>query len=260
MRYELTVLALLTCTAAGCVESNPYSPALPNERTTEQTKQSDEVQVSALVDDLRSTDDEVRRKAINSLTRLGPAAKPAVPALTEILKDRHARFRPSVAISFNQILPPYVDLVKVFPDLRYVGDIPPVDRWPADQRQKLAKAEEKAKAEAAKAIAVALPTLVAALTDENVYVRQYAALSLGACGPLASDSVPELTLALRDDNEAVRVSAVEALGRIGPAAESAVPHLLTYIKTYSRYDVRLPAENALKRIRVTDKPDAHNGL
>jgi HEAT repeat protein len=153
---------------------------------------ADGAQVATLIDDLRSKDNKVRRKAIDTLARLGPAAKPAVPALTEILKDRHSSFRLKVAISFNQILPPYVDLLKLFPDLRYVGKIQPVDQWPADRREKLAKAKKIANDEAAEAIAVALPALVDALTDENANLRQYAALSLGACGSLAGDSVPAL--------------------------------------------------------------------
>ena len=205
MRNAVIMLVLIGCVAAGCAKTASRSHVSSHESIAEHPDQSNGAQVARLIDDLRSRDDKVRRKAINTLARLGPAAKPAVPALTEILKDRHAPFRPAVAISFNQILPPHVDLFKLFPDLRYVGDMLPVDLRSADRRQKLAKAEEIANDEAANAIAVALPALVGALTDGDAYVRQYAALSLGACGPLARDSVPALIRALEDKNEGVRM-------------------------------------------------------
>ena len=253
MRTTLLAILLGCLAAAGCAET----ATSPRKSTEAPPDQPDAAQVAALIDNLQSGDDKVRRNAIDLLANLGPKAKPAVSALTEILKDKRAPFRSNAAIAFNQILPPHVDMLKLFPDLRYVGDMPPVDQWPADRRQKLAEAQEIANHEAAKAAEIAVPALIDALADEDAYVRQNAALSLGACGRLAGDSVPALIRTLKDEDEAVRIRAAEALGRIGTNAKAAIPSLLEYIERNKRYDVRSPAERAVEAIQATNKPLGH---
>ena len=158
-------------------------------------------------------------------------------------------------MAFSQILPPYVDILKLFPYLRYVDKIPVVDQWPADEKQILAKAQKIANNEAAREIAIAAPILVEALKDENPYVRHNAALSLGACGPLAKDYVDALIIALSDSEEEVRMRAATALGQIGPDAKAAIPHLLEFVKRYDKYEVRTNVEDALNRIQVKNKPN-----
>ena len=56
-----------------------------------------------------------------------------------------------------------------------------------------------------------MPNLSEALSDEDDFVREWAAHALGAIGPAAADAVPALTEALLDDEPCVRQAACEAL-------------------------------------------------
>ncbi len=72
------------------------------------------------------------------------------------------------------------------------------------------------------AVAV-IDILVAALADEDIYVRGTAAVALGRIGGAA---VPALARALKDPNAEVRWSAAIALGRVGAPARAALPALV----------------------------------
>jgi HEAT repeat protein len=65
--------------------------------------------------------------------------------------------------------------------------------------------------------AVAL-ALAEALKDQDAFVRQEAAHSLGQIGPDARPAAPALVAALRDRKPAVRKAAAEALKSIDPEA------------------------------------------
>src|SRR5262249_22754691 len=68
--------------------------------------------------------------------------------------------------------------------------------------------------------------IVAALQDDDVFVRWAAARTLGKMAPLEADkAVPELARRLDDANGDVRATAVAALERYGPQAKAAVPEL-----------------------------------
>lgn len=74
--------------------------------------------------------------------------------------------------------------------------------------------------------APAAPALAELLvTDRRPDVRREAALSLGAIGPAAADTVPLLVKALYDPDYGVRMGAVFALGSMGPSAREAQPVL-----------------------------------
>src|SRR5262249_49181215 len=81
-------------------------------------------------------------------------------------------------------------------------------------------AERGAKADAA------VPALIAALADAIGLVRSEAAKALGKIGPEAKPAVPELIKLLKDPDEGVRWAAGHGLAGIGPEAKSAVPALL----------------------------------
>jgi HEAT repeat protein len=52
---------------------------------------------------LRDEDPDVRERAVGVLSRIGPAAAAAVPALTEALKDKDARARMAAAEALKRI-------------------------------------------------------------------------------------------------------------------------------------------------------------
>lgn len=229
--------------------------------TTGTPSPSGTTELQTLIGDLQHPDNSVRLKAIKSLAGLGSQAKPAVPALADILKNKRAPFRVEVASAFNQILPPHVDMFQEFPELRYVGVVLPTEIWTEEQKSRLAEATRVANAEAAKAAAVAVPVLADCLKDDDASLREYAALSLGACGSLAREAIPVLILALKDEVEAVRVHASEALGRMGPDAKAAIPFLREYIKTRTqqRSELRQIAERAIDRMEAPNKADGGDG-
>jgi len=75
----------------------------------------------------------------------------------------------------------------------------------------------------------AIPELIEALKDEDVFVRQWAATTITDLahflGPALQGAVPNLIDTLQDEYESVREWSAKALGAIGPAADAAVPFL-----------------------------------
>ncbi len=92
-----------------------------------------------------------------------------------------------------------------------------------------------------------VPALIAALNDENSYVRWNAAVALGHLGPDAREAVPALIAALKDTDQSVQYDAAIALGWIGPDAREAVPALIVALKDKNE-SVRFLAAKALGRI------------
>src|SRR6266567_2579849 len=64
----------------------------------------------------------------------------------------------------------------------------------------------------------AVPSLIAALKDDDLFVRFNAAYSLSLLGPLARDAIPALKTALDDPDPDVRTKVKEALQKIDPGA------------------------------------------
>ena len=97
----------------------------------------------------------------------------------------------------------------------------------------------------------AVPALIIALGDEEVYVRATAASALGNIGPVAKDSIPALLGRLGDyvqgapDGEAVGLNAAYALSRIGPEA---LPGVIEALKQ-DDWKVRLCAAHSLGMFR-----------
>ena len=116
----------------------------------------------------------------------------------------------------------------------------------------------------------ALPLYVAALQEDSLHVRMWAAAGLGRMGPAAKDAVPALAAVLRLDrggrDYGPRVEALAALASIGREAGAAVPALvgtLTDRDSTMRRDAAsllgrigkpaaLPAEAALRKAARED--------
>ena len=97
----------------------------------------------------------------------------------------------------------------------------------------------------------AVPTLLSALRDNDMFLR---AGITGALINIGYPAVPGLTKALFDQNRAVRRAACKALGKIG--SERAVPALI-YSLNDGNAGVRKFAREALERI---DTPAARDAL
>jgi HEAT repeat protein len=89
--------------------------------------------------------------------------------------------------------------------------------------------------------------LLGALRDDEVVVRRAAARGLWQAGAAAKEAqgVTALTESLSDQDDFVRAYAARALARIGPDAEAAVPRLLQSLRNDEDRDVRKLAAKTL---------------
>jgi HEAT repeat protein/WD40 repeat protein len=96
----------------------------------------------------------------------------------------------------------------------------------------------------------AVPALIGALADQEVFVRSYAARALGKIGGGAKATMAALIRALRDRDPLVRAEAAEALGKIDPANRVALFPLIAALRD-PELSVRIAAETALGKIGPT---------
>lgn len=104
---------------------------------------------------------------------------------------------------------------------------------------------------------IAIPALIQALKDDQ-YVGAAAAATLGGLGPKAKDAVGELRHLLATATEKyARKRAAAALGDIGVASQEVVTELIRVKIGDASFDVRVTAEEALRKLGFTDthKPE-----
>jgi HEAT repeat protein len=205
------------------------------------------------VKDVTGTDNvsNVPRNAADALGRLGPFAKPAVPALMESSKadDNYLRWAAFDALGRIAAQEPSVQ--------------PTLIPWLIDILKEEKQGSQRARA--AHALGVigppakdAVSALRSALHFEDnqdlktaEWIRISATTALGKIGPAAEAAVPDLITALKKDKKLAateRSTAAEALGEIGPAAKAAIP-TLTEIAKDSLDSAQQTAARALERIR-----------
>ena len=135
-----------------------------------------------LLKGLESPNPAARAMAATSLTKMGPGAEPAVPALAKALADQNLNVRYWAASALKAVGPPAQAAVTAL--------VKALDTFPGGS-----------------------PALVGPV---RYYpdVRSVAAEALGGIGSRAKDAVPALKKALSDPDPAVRSAAAEALQRI----------------------------------------------
>lgn len=200
--------------------------------------------IPALVNALRyeRTDpavrDLVRERAADTLGRLGPAAREALPALEHSLKtDQASGVRHAAALALGGMGP------EAAPALTHaLAAAVYADRWPIIEALGALGAAAKG----------AVPTLVGVLQEpvphDYLGVRREAAASLAKIGPEARAAVPALVAALLDENWTVRTAAAAALPDIAPA-DARVASALGDARHDDNEFVREAAERALARMR-----------
>jgi HEAT repeat protein len=148
----------------------------------------------------------IRLGAVETLREMGPAAKPAVAALTERLQDPDLGVRLEAAYAIWKIdgkaEPGLPILIKALEPGEQGNDL-----YRTKAVYVLGEIGPEAK--------VALASLVAMMGHKDWRVREYVADALGKIGP-DEEAVKALTVALQDEAPEVQIKAKEALRKVKP--------------------------------------------
>jgi HEAT repeat protein len=189
-------------------------------------------------------------QALKSLGQIGPAS---VPALAEILSDRHASARYETLPWLDQFgsnaapaIPALVAFCEEGPGAAQVA-APVLERAGAEKRfivraWTIALGEPPSVSLSAPPKVVferlasygtnaapGVPALTRWLESRNAYAEE-AAIALGRIGVRADIAVPVLMRVITDSDSACHYAAVDALGSFGPDARTAVPVLVACLK------------------------------
>jgi HEAT repeat protein len=141
---------------------------------------------------------------------LGPDARQAVPALTELCGQYNSTNPLMVTASQMSVLEA---LIGIGP-----AATPSFLRWAASSNQSDRTCGVIGLWKVRNVPSVAVPVLAASLSDANGNIRVTAAAALGDYGSEARQAVPALELLLNDPSELVRSSTTAALRKIDPEA------------------------------------------
>lgn len=223
---------------------------------------------------------EIRREAVKSLGRIGPAAKPAIHALTLAMKvaapEKTTRVqqmevsdKPAGAadatiqkISFmvvtgdKEMLRACAEaLGRIRPEARgTVGALRLVLR---DLDDGVRWAALCALLESGRDSREVVPILQSFLHDKDAALRRVAVEVLGKSGGEKDQILPALMAALKDGDASVRESGVKTLGELRIEAKQATPALIAVLKDRDA-KVRAAAAEALGKMEGTDKEIAQH--
>src|SRR5262245_42330924 len=166
--------------------------------------------VPALTQLLGDRDETVRIEATRALASIGPAAAPAVPALTDKLRERNRWIREWAAVALGNIGP--------------------------DAKE-------------------ATPALIKATGDTELGVQRWSVCALRKIGPDAKAAIPALTKLLTHPDRDLRTSATWALGAVGAGQPDVVaPALAAAWKDEIDRGARFP------RWQPSDPADVHEAM
>lgn len=170
--------------------------------------------VAALIKNLGSSDNEVRRDAAKQLSELGKDARPASTALVKALKDSDRFVRRFSAQALGNIGPDAKDAISALAVLLQ------------DDNAQVREAGIKALGKMGKS---AIPALTKALSGTTSDVQESAISALAATG---ADGAPALIAAVGDVkmDASLRRKAIEVLLPLGTAANKAIPTLVEAVK------------------------------
>ena len=171
--------------------------------------------VPALVRHLGTQEPESQLEVLLAIGSIGPKAAPAATKpLLELLKSAEGRAKRGAVYALAKI-----GAKEVTPQLqegvRQSDD-------PLFQRT-CAWALVTLDPENAEYVELALPRLMAGLSDEMPLIRKECAIAIQKIGPEAKAAVPELVRALETSDPEVQAEILDALAKIGPEAKPAIP-------------------------------------
>jgi len=186
---------------------------------------------------------ETRPRAAWALSELRESAKPALPALTALLKNEAAARDAAMALGAighdaKEVLPALIEAMNnpneearaaIAAAIKQIGPgsehIPLLIPLLQDKYLKVRSTIILTFGYMGDAGKPAIPAIAKHLTDPSSWCRMHAAASLARFGPDAKEAVPALRAALQDKEGVVRGNAATALARIAPSAEI-VPDLI----------------------------------
>jgi HEAT repeat protein len=170
---------------------------------------------------LEDADRETRIEAALALTKMGKAARPAVPALARALADEEPFVRMNAALALlrqgEEARPAVPALIQALKD---DANRTNCNAFTCTIQEVAALALGRASAGTADAVAALTEALEAATT---IGMRTAAARALGDVGAAARPAAPQLRALLKDKDAAVRDAAQEALRKIEGDPEAAPP-------------------------------------
>lgn len=178
--------------------------------------------VPVLLEVIGSGSEEEQTRAVHLLTRVGPAAKSAVPTLVKLLEDKRFSVRFEAALALTAI--DEVERVKAVPVL-IEGTESKVNTRQHQAAKSLALIGPPAKA--------AIPALEKLFTANYIHTRYCAAEAVALIDPSKTEAAVKVLVATLDDKKGqgmVRAYVLTALRKIGPAAKAALPRLNELLK------------------------------
>lgn len=221
--------------------------------------------VSHWIDMLKDPEVLGREEALEVLLQAGPAARPALPAVRELLKDPQVtvRFRAALAVwkidgDATLVVPVLTDIIQ--DDANYnlrVRAVHTLGQFHGGAEavapvlvKFLNDKDDVFRSEVTTALELrgtaAIPALLKG-AEPGSPVRRQAIDLLGQLGARAADTVPTLTIALKDDDPKTRTAAAVALWRVD-RNNAAIPVLVEGIKSNDPV-VRTQASDLLFSIR-----------
>jgi hypothetical protein len=198
--------------------------------------------------------EEGRLRASMGFAALGPAARPALPALEPLLANSNSvRF---AASSLAGIGPDGIRAITLAQ--RSTNVIVRRETAGVLGSRGLARFDTNATAEQLQKLyadsEIAIPALITACADPDEFVRTKAAIALGLLGQKPQLVIPVLVKMLAEDKSSWRVpsAAAKALARFGAEAVSAIPELQQALE-HSDSRVRESAKAALQTIQATNR-------
>jgi HEAT repeat protein len=222
-----------------------------------------------------SREREIRLEAVKSLGRIGPAAKPALHALTMAMKlaapEKEARVeqmegwdKPIGSADAKKVVMSFTTVTGDKAMLRACADAlgrirPQAKGTMGALRLALRDLDEGVRWAALCALLESgqdakevVPILLNYARHKDAAFRRVAIQALGKSGSEAKRIVPVLTAVLKDKDASLRASAAEAMGEVGPKAKMAVPALIGALKD-TEAKVRESAAEALGKIGAADE-------
>lgn len=188
----------------------------------------------------------LRMYVLHALSQLGPDAKPAMPVLAQGLNDRDNEVRQQSALVVKN-LGPSARALAIRPLLKMAGDAD--DELASDGLTALVKLGPLTEDE--------IDALIETLNDgkRRIWVRRFAADSLGDPGPKAAKAVPALSKVLRSETDLkLLMFSISSLRRIGDKGAEAGTALVAVITSHPDEKIRMQALETLEALNLSHFP------